>query len=637
MKRNFKNLNEQISRMKSLFTEERLYGNLIENQNILNEQFRKVGEFVDDVLKKLQKSGITKIPKAVELRNADDLIRFFSNNKNLWKSLGWPVDAVEGIISNILKSKSFDPFNKYNGRYIFEYIPPEGNLRHTVLQIHRENIGDATFFNQLKKITDDVDAKTGKGKGEEFITKSDILPDTPTGYKPKIEPEKPKEIEGGKTNDIDAEDVDYVEIKDIDDVNKKIEAGNLKEDISNETDISDLDEDVIFGTEENWQKLEDLLKEKEKEVIEAAKAAGGGAKLKISIEAEGDEGVKAARDILSNGVKQSNEQVAEEVAEEAAKKAAEEAAKRAAEEAAEEAAKRAAEEAAKNNGFIKKLFTEYPTRFWLNPTTVFPFKEKFDPVVSAVDRAADFQRRGVAGLIRLHLWIITYSVYEATTEDKKFVRTLAKNFTTVWTTILDGLSFGLLNASEDTIEGICLSVEENYLKDKEFCGSMPDKIKNKLIEKKNSLKGEPDKNWCKKYKEKGSDVILTDIVNESRDEVEAEVKKTLGSKLPKDSEKLLDFNKYLEKLIVLYLGKEKSLETSVDEVYVEINRRKEACLKLDEEEKEAASKGLKLEEVVVDVVVPTDIDKKIEKEIDKGNQNKDNQGDQNKGEVDLGY
>ena len=82
MKRNFKNLNEQISRMKSLFTEERLYGNLTENQNILNEQFRKVGEFVDDVLKKLQKSGITKIPKAVVLKNADDLITFFSNNKN---------------------------------------------------------------------------------------------------------------------------------------------------------------------------------------------------------------------------------------------------------------------------------------------------------------------------------------------------------------------------------------------------------------------------------------------------------------------------------------------------------------------------------------------------------------------------
>jgi len=617
MKRNFKNLNEQISRMKSLFTEERLYGNLTENQNILNEQFRKVGEFVDDVLKKLQKSGITKIPKAVELKNADDLITFFSNNKNLWKSLGYPVDAVEGIISNILKSKSFDPFNKYNGRYIFEYIPAEGNLRHTVLQIHRENIGDATFFNQLKKITDDVDVKTGKGKGEEFITKSDILPDTPTGYKPKIEPEKPKEIEGGKTNDIDAEDVDYVEIKDIDDVNKKIEGGNLKEDISNETDISDLDEDVIFGTEENWQKLEDLITEKQKEVIEAAEKNGGGAKIKISIEAEGDEAVKAARDILSKGEKQSNEQVVQEVIEDS----------------------RNTENPIipENESFLKKLFTKYPTRFWLNPTTYIPFKENFDTVSTAADRLPDLKRRGVAILVRLHLWIITYSVYEAKTEDKKTVRTIVKNITTVWSTIINGLYDTFINTGEDTIEGICLAVEENYINDKQFCANMPDKIRNKLIEKKNSLKGEPDKNWCKKYKEKGSDVILSDVINESRDEVEAEVKKTLGSKLPKDSEKLLDFNKYLETLIVLYLDKEKSLETSADEVYVEINRRKEACLKLDEEEKEAASKGFKLEEVVVDVVVPTDIDKKIEKEIDKGNQNIDNQGDQNKGEVDWGF
>ena len=43
MKKRFNTLNEEINRMKSLFTEERMFGNLVENEEVINESNLKVG------------------------------------------------------------------------------------------------------------------------------------------------------------------------------------------------------------------------------------------------------------------------------------------------------------------------------------------------------------------------------------------------------------------------------------------------------------------------------------------------------------------------------------------------------------------------------------------------------------------
>ena len=60
MKRNLKSLNEQISRMKSLFTEERLYGNLVENEDVITEgELLKVGSKGDGVKGLQELLGIT--------------------------------------------------------------------------------------------------------------------------------------------------------------------------------------------------------------------------------------------------------------------------------------------------------------------------------------------------------------------------------------------------------------------------------------------------------------------------------------------------------------------------------------------------------------------------------------------------
>ena len=64
---NIKTLNEEISRMKSLFGDERLYGNLVkENKVILTEQVKSLKGMQDDIvlgLLKDRKSYTFKAPK----------------------------------------------------------------------------------------------------------------------------------------------------------------------------------------------------------------------------------------------------------------------------------------------------------------------------------------------------------------------------------------------------------------------------------------------------------------------------------------------------------------------------------------------------------------------------------------------
>jgi len=60
MKRNLNSLNEEISRMKSLFTEERLYGNLVENEEVITEgELLKVGSKGDGVKGLQELLGVT--------------------------------------------------------------------------------------------------------------------------------------------------------------------------------------------------------------------------------------------------------------------------------------------------------------------------------------------------------------------------------------------------------------------------------------------------------------------------------------------------------------------------------------------------------------------------------------------------
>ena len=70
---NIKNLNEEISRIKSLFGEERLYGNLIgeslmvnEEKELITEQAKPIVRFLNTIFDTIKKSGKSKITSDVD-------------------------------------------------------------------------------------------------------------------------------------------------------------------------------------------------------------------------------------------------------------------------------------------------------------------------------------------------------------------------------------------------------------------------------------------------------------------------------------------------------------------------------------------------------------------------------------------
>ena len=89
MKKKYTNLNEQISRMKSIFNDDRLYGNLNEKE-LVSEQ-RKIFDLLDkSLLTILKKSdNIVKYQKFVstELNDVNDILKSIDEFENFWKKI----------------------------------------------------------------------------------------------------------------------------------------------------------------------------------------------------------------------------------------------------------------------------------------------------------------------------------------------------------------------------------------------------------------------------------------------------------------------------------------------------------------------------------------------------------------------
>ena len=105
MRKKYNNLNEELKRMKSLFTEEKLYGNL--NESILLTE-QGVGRRIADALESAG-SSIGKAIKNVdpklatnflnaEIKNLDDLARHLNDYKSLWKSMGINWDYANDVV-----------------------------------------------------------------------------------------------------------------------------------------------------------------------------------------------------------------------------------------------------------------------------------------------------------------------------------------------------------------------------------------------------------------------------------------------------------------------------------------------------------------------------------------------------------
>jgi len=170
-----KNLNEEIKRIKSLFTEERLYGNLVDKKEIITEQWKTLG----DIITKLK--GVT-MPKL-------DLGTF--------KTID---DAVVGLVGHV--NKNIDMWTKILGgnkiaatnmENILDSMLILGNLRHNTIVAYNKKYGTNYDVDINKWGTDPINSGPNKINPEVKVepVKQEVEPEV----KQEVEPEVKQEVE----------------------------------------------------------------------------------------------------------------------------------------------------------------------------------------------------------------------------------------------------------------------------------------------------------------------------------------------------------------------------------------------------------------------------------------------------------
>lgn len=93
MKRKYNTLNEEVNRMKSLFGESRLYGNLVDNQEdtLITEQFQKLKSFFKlnklSRLKNVGKVELDSFYKGLEFNGLNSFSKHVGDNLEIWQVL----------------------------------------------------------------------------------------------------------------------------------------------------------------------------------------------------------------------------------------------------------------------------------------------------------------------------------------------------------------------------------------------------------------------------------------------------------------------------------------------------------------------------------------------------------------------
>ena len=158
MRKKYNTLSEEMNRMKSLFTEERLYGNLVDKPLLTEANFAR---FIDnaflrnsgDLFKKVNTKTGRMIERAVrkEIRSFDDFRLHLEEFGSVWKLMMTPQEYVQGLAHITYLSKMetagrfaetsvrrsdgvFEKLNIYEpltpgGRAYIDLIPEGGGLR----------------------------------------------------------------------------------------------------------------------------------------------------------------------------------------------------------------------------------------------------------------------------------------------------------------------------------------------------------------------------------------------------------------------------------------------------------------------------------------------------------------------------
>jgi hypothetical protein len=176
-------INEEIQRIKIL-------SGIFNDDKLVNEQWKTLGKFTDDVIRAAKKTGKYIPLDRVNITKPLDVLNFFINNKSLWKTINknYDTNAIQKIINDVIQGKR-SPFDNVGGNPVYRYIPTEGNLRYNVIEAWRikNNISDTNLSDYLKKVS--------KNSSEDLKH----LPKPKTTPKPSIEDIDPVDAPVGTT------------------------------------------------------------------------------------------------------------------------------------------------------------------------------------------------------------------------------------------------------------------------------------------------------------------------------------------------------------------------------------------------------------------------------------------------------
>ena len=189
MKKKYSDLNEEVNRIKSLFTEERLYGNLKQNK-LLTEQpvARRIADALDVPSSTVVKAIKNVDPKlatnflTTEFRSFDDILQHLENYKSIWKNSGINWENTYDAIS-FFKTSSDNGFLKTADKNqiltVINDLPTEGDLRGIAFDLWQKSRGTPTNF---KPKNQTIVVSKSKTSGENVIHKVENV-----GGKEKIE------------------------------------------------------------------------------------------------------------------------------------------------------------------------------------------------------------------------------------------------------------------------------------------------------------------------------------------------------------------------------------------------------------------------------------------------------------------
>ena len=270
MKRRYNTLNEEKNRIKSLFGESRLYGNLVSNEktNLITEAgpgkrffAKNLAKAFSVTLKTFEDLGnFTKFLNR-EINSVDDMIKHVDDFPVIWKSIAKKTDML-AVRRNLVKLSKLDEMGKLKGISeesivkIINGFPNEGGMQDMILDMWLVANGKSK---KLPAVIDTRIAVIDPKSGELVIGKQNTETGVVVGINKNgemVTVENPKG-EWKKGDDIDMERTDIEgEFVDFEVVPKG-------------TTLDDLNNKSVLGTKENMERLEEAAYKKGKE--EAAK------------------------------------------------------------------------------------------------------------------------------------------------------------------------------------------------------------------------------------------------------------------------------------------------------------------------------------------------------------------------------